>query len=76
MTKNVVADLLAEYNSSGLMESDFFSITSAKDRLLIAERLMQYVMPKMQNSSIDIQLADDADTIVDKLRELSGEGEK
>lgn len=43
-----------------------------KDRLAIAERLTQYVMPKMQAVSAEVNDQRNL-TIEDRLRELSGE---
>lgn len=53
LTKNVIAGLLGEYQQSGLMSRDFQRL-SPKDRLLVAEKLMQYVLPRMQVAAIDL----------------------
>jgi hypothetical protein len=39
---------------------------------MIAEKLMQYIMPRMQSTSVDIT-SDAKKTIEDRLQELSGE---
>ncbi len=64
--------LLADYSNSGLMTSDFMAL-DPKDRLVIAERLMQYTMPKMQATAIDLSTGDNEKTIEDRLAELAGD---
>ncbi len=67
--REAAADLLENYQSSGLMFEDFKAI-EPKDRLLIAEKLMQYTVPKLQA----VALSTDADkqlTIEERLIELS-----
>lgn len=64
--------LLADYSNSGLMTSDFMALVP-KDRLVIAERLMQYTMPKMQATAIDLSTGDNEKTIEDRLAELAGD---
>ena len=54
------------------MTSDFMAL-DPKDRLVIAERLMQYTMPKMQATAIDLSTGDREKTIEDRLAELAGE---
>lgn len=71
MSKAVISDLLNTYSSSGLMSKDFRAL-EPKDRLAIAERLTQYVMPKMQAVSAEVNDQRNL-TIEDRLRELSGE---
>lgn len=70
--KSAIVELLSDYSNSGLMASDF-AMLEPKDRLLIAEKLMQYTMPKMQATSIDITDTERKKTIEDTLAELSGE---
>ncbi len=72
--KEVIVSLLSDYSSSGLMTSDFMAL-DPKDRLVIAERLMQYTMPKMQATAIDLNTGDKEKTIEDRLAELAGEDE-
>ena len=69
MTKEVIANLLNDYQESGLMGSDFCNL-DGKDRIVIAEKLMQYVMPKMQNTAVDFNANSGTRiTIEQKLRE-------
>ena len=70
--KEVIVTLLADYSESGLMTSDFMAL-DPKDRLLIAEKLMQYTMPKMQSTAVDITAVDREKTIEERLAELAGE---
>ena len=70
--KEVIVSLRADYSNSGLMTSDFMAL-DPKDRLVIAERLMQYTMPKMQATAIDLNTGDREKTIEDLLAELAGE---
>lgn len=72
--KEVIVSLLSNYSNSGLMTSDFMAL-DPKDRLVIAERLMQYTMPKMQATAIDLTTGDKEKTIEDRLAELAGEEE-
>ncbi len=72
--KEVIVTLLADYSESGLMTSDFMAL-DPKDRLLIAEKLMQYTMPKMQSTAVDITAGDREKTIEERLAELAGEEE-
>lgn len=70
--KSAISQLLADYSNSGLLASDFASI-DPKDRLYIAEKLMQYIIPKMQSTSVDISSSDSSHTIEDTLAALSDE---
>lgn len=72
--KEVIVSLLTDYAGSGLMTADFMAL-DPKDRLVIAERLMQYTMPKMQATAIDLSAAGSEKTIEDRLSELAGEEE-
>lgn len=72
--KEVIVSLLSDYSNSGLMASDFMAL-DPKDRLVIAGRLMQYTMPKMQATAIDLNTGEKEKTIEDRLAELAGEDE-
>lgn len=71
VTKDVISSLLDDYNESGKMQEDFDAL-DPKDRLVVAEKLMQYVMPKLQSASVDMSVEKEK-TIEDQLRELSEE---
>lgn len=75
MSKAVITQILTQYNESGLMSSDFLSL-DAKDRITIAERLMQYVMPKIQAVDMNVAAEVKERTIEDKLIELSQSAKK
>lgn len=69
--KDVIVSLLSDYSASGLMATDFAAL-EPKDRLIIAERLMQYALPKMQTTSVDISTSETDSTIEDRLSQLAG----
>lgn len=70
--KASIVGLLADYDSSGLMASDFAAL-EPKDRLAIAEKLMQYVMPKMQSTAVGFTSEEKIRTIEDLLSDLAAE---
>lgn len=71
-TKEVITNLLTEYSNNGTMSDDFDSL-EPKERLAIAEKLMQYVMPKIQSVAVDLSAGDKKITIETQLKELSEE---
>lgn len=71
-TKEVIANLLTKYSNDGTMSEDFESL-EPKERLAIAEKLMQYVMPKIQSVALDLSGGDKKITIETQLKELSEE---
>ena len=75
MTKAVISDLLSDYQDSGLMGSDFLSL-EPKDRFQCAEKMMQYIMPKMQSTSVDFNNKTTKITIEQQLRELAEDQEE
>ena len=75
MTKQVIADLLNDYQDSGLMGSDFLAL-EPKDRITCAEKMMQYVMPKMQSTAVDFGKTNTKITIDQQLRDLSVDPEE
>lgn len=72
LTKAAISQLLTNYKDSGLMDSDFRSL-EPKDRMMIAEKLMQYTMPKIQSVEVDLSENMRKRTIEDRLLELSSE---
>lgn len=50
--KECIKNLLTEYTNSETFMKDFATL-EPKERLLIAEKLMNYVVPKMQSVAID-----------------------
>ena len=75
MTKAVISDLLSDYQDSGLMGSDFLAL-DPKDRFQCAEKMMQYIMPKMQSTSVDFNNKTTKITIEQQLRELAEDQEE
>ena len=70
-SKATIAKMIADYSDSGKMSLDFDSL-DPKDRLQIAEKMMQYVMPKIQSVEVDIA-SEKPRTIEDMLIELAEE---
>ena len=70
-TKTAIADLLQKYATSGDMEKDSKAIKSAKDRLYVAEKFAQYIIPKQQAISAEISADVAEKTIEQRLEELS-----
>lgn len=75
MNKKIISSLLADYSESGLMGKDFMGL-EGKDRLYIAEKLMQYVIPKMQSTAVDLSVSEEKKTLEETLSELSGQGDE
>ena len=75
MTKAVIADLLSDYQESGLMGTDFLAL-EPKDRFQCAEKMMQYIMPKMQSTSVDFNNKATKITIEQQLRDLAEDPEE
>lgn len=75
LNKIIINELLDDYQKSGLMSEDFLAL-EPRDRMAMAERLMQYVMPKMQSTSIDFKAEETTVTIEQKLKELADESEQ
>lgn len=70
MTKGVISTLLADYSDSGMMRDDFLAL-DPKDRMVVAEKLIQYVIPKMQASSVDMNVQGGQTTLEETLKRLS-----
>lgn len=68
--KEIITELLSDYQSSGMLSKDFLAL-KPKDRIQCAEKLMQYVIPKMQSVAFDADAATTKITIESKLRELA-----
>lgn len=72
LTKAAIAELLTNYKETGLMDADFKAL-EPKDRMMIAEKLMQYTIPKIQSVEVDLSENLRRRTIEDKLIELSND---
>lgn len=71
-TKEVITNLLTQYSNDGTMSEDFNKL-EPKDRLAIAEKLMQYVIPKIQSVAVDLDGGIKKVTIEQELLNLSKE---
>ena len=71
---DIIACLLDQYHATGQMAEDFQSLCP-KDRLLIAERLAQYIIPKQQAVSGDFLVAASTSTLTETLARLAEENE-
>ena len=71
MSKMVINELLSNYSESGKLHEDF-ELLEPKERITVAEKLMQYVMPKMQSTSVNVSADDESrKTLEETLIELS-----
>lgn len=71
MSKMVINELLSNYSESGKLNEDF-ELLEPKERITVAEKLMQYVMPKMQSTSVNVSADDESrKTLEETLIELS-----
>lgn len=69
--KKIALDFLSRYSDSGQMEQDFLSIEDPVVRLSMAEKFLNYVMPKKQATAVDLTVEDNAGSLEDRLRDLS-----
>lgn len=72
LNRKAIEGVLADYNRSGLFTQDFLSL-EPKDRITIAERLIQYTTPKMQSTTVDLVAENTECTIDIMLRKLAEE---
>ena len=70
--KQTITDVITTYEASGQLSKDFLSLEPYQ-RLTISERLIQYVVPKQQAISADIELSVAEKTVADKLNTLNDE---
>lgn len=74
VTKEILSDMLGDYQESGLMTADFLAL-EPKDRIQCAEKMMQYILPKMQSTSVDFNNKATKVTIEQQLRQRSEEND-
>ncbi|MBF1517238.1 hypothetical protein [Prevotella pallens] len=72
LNRKAIEGVLADYNESGLFTQDFLSL-EPKDRIAIAEKLIQYTTPKMQSTTVDLVAENTECTIDIMLRKLAEE---
>lgn len=70
LNKKAIENLLEQYNSSGMFSQDFLSL-EPRERITIAEKLIQYTTPKMQSTSVDLSMENTECTIDVMLKKLS-----
>ncbi|PDP60150.1 hypothetical protein [Prevotella intermedia] len=70
LNKKAIENLLEQYNSSGMFSQDFLSL-EPRERITIAEKLIQYTTPKMQSTSVDLSTENTECTIDVMLKKLS-----
>lgn len=70
LNKKAIENLLEQYNSSGMFSQDFLNL-EPRDRIMVAERLIQYTTPKMQSTSVDLSTENTECTIDVMLKKLS-----
>lgn len=66
--RDTISTLLTDYQESGRMSDDFMKL-EPRDRLIIAERLMNYIAPKMQATAVDLKQTE-ADSLASRLAAL------
>lgn len=69
--REVVTNLVEEYSSSGQMMQDIAEL-EPKDRLAVITKLTEYVIPKLQSTTLDVAV-ESKKTIEDRLVELAEE---
>lgn len=72
MTKEVIANLLSDYQETGLMHEDWLKLTP-KDRMYVMTSLTNYVMPKMQAVAVDLNANEQQLAVSVKLKNLAEE---
>lgn len=72
LNRKAIEKVLADYNESGLFTQDFLSL-EPKDRIAIADKLIQYTTPKMQSTTVDLAAENTECTIDIILRKLAEE---
>ena len=70
--REFVQKFLNAYAESGDMAKDFSEL-EPKDRLTIAEKFMQYIMPKYQSIAMDVNATAEVTSLEQKLANMSEE---
>lgn len=66
---------VGDYFESGLFDKDLLAL-DAKDRILVMEKLTQYVVPKQQSQKVDVQAsAEVSESLSEKLSAMAMEYE-
>lgn len=69
MGKEIISELLSHYAATGLMDKDFKEL-APKDRMMIFEKLLNYIMPKQSSTSMDVSTSS-RKTIEDILADMA-----
>lgn len=72
VTRQTISEFIAEYHNSGLMFDDFKRL-EPRDRLMVAEKFINYAIPKMQAQALELSVNGGNKTIEDTLVALSDE---
>lgn len=67
--REALSNLISDYQDSGKMSEDFFKL-KPRERLIVAEKLMNYIAPKMQATAIDVTQSA-TDSLTDRLIALT-----
>jgi len=68
--RQLISRTLNAYIDSGIMVRDFQEL-EPKDRLVVAEKLMNYVMPKMQATAVDLKASNRDASLEERLAQLA-----
>lgn len=71
--REVVTNIVEEYSSSQQMMKDIAEL-DPKDRLMVIVKLAEYVIPKLQSTTLDVAV-ESKKTIEDRLIELAEDDE-
>lgn len=71
--REVVTNIVEEYSSSQQMMKDIAEL-DPKDRLMVIVKLTEYVIPKLQSTTLDVAV-ESKKTIEDRLIELAEDDE-
>lgn len=67
--RNILTTTIEDYVNSETFTQDFLEL-DAKDRLLLVTKFAEYVIPKLQSTTLDMTIANQK-TIEDQLSELA-----
>ena len=67
--RNILTTTIEDYVNSETFKQDFLAL-DAKDRLLLTTKFAEYVIPKLQSTSLDMTITNQK-TIEDQLSELA-----
>lgn len=71
-SKEIIASMLDEYQKSGKMSEDF-ALLDPEKRMMIAEKLLNYLIPKYQSVKADVKGEVIDRTLAETLNKLADE---